>query len=510
MPTKKTAAEQVAELASEAEEVLGEIEGTAQAGAKSGKPTFANEREELAYYRQQEHNNKLETIASHKADIALDRVRDGIKEDEDYIGQIVERKFEEGFKSILQGDGLRTAIRENMRTVTTGRKTPVEHSEREGSYMGGRAPGTTTQRGEKAGLRGFMLCLARKDYAAILDHQVAGGMEYSQKALAEGRGAGNSTDGPGGGFLVPPEYSTELIDLLYARVVVRAAGATVMPMQSPQFYRPRLSAGSTANYVGENQPMATSQPTFEQFSLNAKILTALVPISNFLLRDSNPSAERTVKENVAKQIALKEDITFLYGVGSNTVPQGILTAAGTQQIAPTAPTTGDPATYNMVVDMETLLDSANVPDERRVYIAHPRLRGALRKITDLYGRPIFSEFDNAQIGSLNPTAAAQFNGKPRATLFNRPFFTSSQIPLGFGTNGTTPTTDLALVEMSEVVIGQMESIEMDASDQATYTDGLGQVISAFQYNETVFRAVLRHDIALDHNVAVVRRQSIQY
>ena len=33
-----------------------------------------------------------------------------------------------------------------------------------------------------------------------------------------------------GGYLIPPQYSTELIDLLTAKSVVRRAGASIYPM----------------------------------------------------------------------------------------------------------------------------------------------------------------------------------------------------------------------------------------------------------------------------------------
>jgi hypothetical protein len=52
-----------------------------------------------------------------------------------------------------------------------------------------------------------------------------------------------------------------------------------------------------------------------------------------------------------------------------------------------------------------------------------------------------------------------------------------------------------LVNMVDAIVGENQQLEIAVSDQASYTpDGGTTWISAFQNNQTLFRAVIRHDI----------------
>ena len=84
------------------------------------------------------------------------------------------------------------------------------------------------------------------------------------KALAEQRG---ST----GGFLVPEQYAQTLIPLLRAKSVVRAAGATVYPMNSDTLNLPKQSGASGTAWGAENALFTEdTNPTFEQKTLVLK------------------------------------------------------------------------------------------------------------------------------------------------------------------------------------------------------------------------------------------------
>jgi HK97 family phage major capsid protein len=305
--------------------------------------------------------------------------------------------------------------------------------------------------------------------------------------------------------LVPPEFVQDVIPLLYPYVILRRANAKTYTMRSPQMFRPRLTGGATASYVGETAAIPSSQPTFDQFSLLAKELTALVPVSRLLIEDSDPAVEDIVKTDMAMQIGLKEDKTFLTGTGSSTVPQGILTRSDIQNITVVDSTNGDVLGYDDVVDIETALDLANIPDVNRIWIFHPKLRGTLRKIKDTAHRPIFTEFWNPQESTLLPGRPNGTNA-PTATLMGRPAYTSTQLPTET-VNGHTCYT-LSLVEVSQVVIGQLGGMELAVSDEGTYVDGSSNTISAFQSNLSLFRMILRHDINLEHASACVVRHGI--
>jgi hypothetical protein len=60
---------------------------------------------------------------------------------------------------------------------------------------------------------------------------------------------------------------------------------------------------------------------------------------------------------------------------------------------------------------------------------------------------------------------------------------------------STNVSYILLVEMRDAIVGEEQALSLAVSDQATYSpDGGTTHISAFQQNQTVFRAILAHDV----------------
>ncbi len=67
--------------------------------------------------------------------------------------------------------------------------------------------------------------------------------QWSDTTLARALASG---DGTAGGFLVPEQYSAELIELLRPLAVVRRLGATVLPMPGGTLTVPKITGGASA------------------------------------------------------------------------------------------------------------------------------------------------------------------------------------------------------------------------------------------------------------------------
>ena len=143
------------------------------------------------------------------------------------------------------------------------------------------------------------------------------------KALAEG------APGSAGGYLVRQEVAADVMELLRARSAVMGLGPTVLQV-AKVLGVVSLSSGATAYYVAENAAIVPSEPTFAETALLApKALTALVPISNRLLRDAdNPSVEEVIRRDLAEVLALRADLAFLRGTGLGGEPLGIRNKPG--------------------------------------------------------------------------------------------------------------------------------------------------------------------------------------
>jgi len=131
---------------------------------------------------------------------------------------------------------------------------------------------------------------------------------YEEKALA-------ASDAVSGGFLVPPQFSQEIIEFLRPASVVRKLGPVIIPMPTGTFRIPKMTQGSTFTYQGENSNAGKTQPTFGNVTLTFKKLSGVVPISNDLMRYSSPGADAIVRDVDRRLIELEA----LYGRVSKMV-----------------------------------------------------------------------------------------------------------------------------------------------------------------------------------------------
>src|SRR6185437_6226661 len=128
--------------------------------------------------------------------------------------------------------------------------------------------------------------------------------------------------GASGGFIVPPDYMNEIIELLRPQAVIRGAGPRVIPMPRGTMTLPGQSAAATASYGTEVAPIASSQQTLDSIIASFKKLTALVPVTNDMMRYADPAADAFVRDDLVKVIALREDLAFLTGDGTAAGPMG--------------------------------------------------------------------------------------------------------------------------------------------------------------------------------------------
>ncbi len=293
---------------------------------------------------------------------------------------------------------------------------------------------------------------------------------YTAKALAAGVGAA-------GGYLVPEIQAQEVIELLRKASAVRRLGPTLVPMPHGTLLMAKLTGGAQAEYLGENTAITPSVPSFGQVRLTARKLAALVPISNDLIRYSAPAADQVVRDDLVTALAEREDLAFLYGnpTGTGNDPKGIRHwVLPAQQIASSGATVAA-----MVTDLAVMvlaLQEGKARMVRPAWIMAPRTLQALMAVRDGSGHFVFRP--ELQNGTLN--------GFPVATSLHVP---------------TAPSSEILLVDMADVLIGEAMGLLIDASGEAAYPSG-GSVIPAFGLDQTIIRCITAHDLVLRHEAAV--------
>lgn len=296
-----------------------------------------------------------------------------------------------------------------------------------------------------------------------------------------------------GGFIIPPNYVAELIELLYPMAVMRQMGCTTMPMNNGTLEIPKLSGGVSAEYVGESQNITVDQPTFGTLNLAWKKLAVIVPISNDLIRDSNPNADTVVRDDAVTAMALREDRAFIRDDGTGQRPTGMRFQEGIQTLVATDVSGMNnvdaiAAVRSDLSRQELALENANVRMIRPGRILSPRIWHFLSNLTDGNGNAVFRA--ELQQGRLNGYPVRRSNQLPNSLAVTR------------GAETTNNGSEIYFADFADCIIGESTSLIVDASGEAAYHDGTA-VQAAFSRDQTVIRLLARHDFGLRHEEAVV-------
>ncbi len=380
------------------------------------------------------------------------------------------------------------------------------------SEASAKAKGLITNKGLVFGGIAKMIGLGGGSFYEARQHakEIYGENHPITKALLAGVGAS-------GGFMVPPEYINEIIELLRPMAVVRSANPRTMPMPRGTMTLPSQTQAATATYTGETAAIPQSQQQLGQIVATYKKLTALVPVTNDLMRYSDPAADAFVRDDLVKVMALREDLAFMLGDGTADTPRGFLSFAnawalqnaGTQgsfltNANSTAAVGGNFVTSTLSYTLATAaaelgglvnkLDTANVSDARRCWFMHPRTWNYLNNVQNSLGVYVYRD------------------ELSRGTLLGYPFKKSTQIPINIWdtTGANKDCSFIFLVEMTDAMILDAMTMELAVSREGMYVDSTGATVSAFQKDQTIIRAIQEHDFQMRHPASIAVDQFVRW
>jgi HK97 family phage major capsid protein len=254
------------------------------------------------------------------------------------------------------------------------------------------------------------------------------------RSLAEGTGGL-------GGYTVPQAVQPQLLQYLANRTVVLKAGPRVLPMANQVLYVPRITAGTTAAETAEGASITESDPTFNRVTLSAKKYTVFTQASHEVLEDSAVDLRNNLAADMIGQLGRLLDAQFLSGTGTGSPAQmtGIFNAGGTST---SLGTNGATITVDNVADAVARLEGGNANLDNAAVFCSARTWGTLRKAK--------ATGSGDYLITPNPTEAEQ------RSLFGLPVFVTNSIPNNLTTGSANNCSQLAVVDMSQVVIGQRE------------------------------------------------------
>ena len=183
----------------------------------------------------------------------------------------------------------------------------------------------------------------------------------AEAARNEIRNAASSHTGADGGFLVPEETRSTLLQLSLETGIVRPR-ATVIPMSAPTVNLPMvddtshvssLYGGVTTSWETEGDSSTPSNPSFARAKLQAHKLKAYTQVPNDLLNDG-VAFEAFLNASFPRALAYEEDYAFMHGTGVGQ-PKGFYNSDAMITVAKRAGQANDTIVWENVVDMAARL-----------------------------------------------------------------------------------------------------------------------------------------------------------
>ena len=274
-----------------------------------------------------------------------------------------------------------------------------------------------------------------------------------------------------GGYLVPEVYANEIIELLYPSTVIYSLGARRLGMANGNLNIPKIKTGSRALFAGENRAISR----------------------NDLLRSTNFDNDVIVGQDVTKQMALGVDYGALLGTGGEFQPLGITKNKGVLNID----VTSIDAEYSSNQGVLTaafpnyLVASVlknNVYADGLGFVFNTSVEQFFKSLRDEVGGFIFAKEMNE-------------NG----TLVGYPYKTTNLLETTGG------KTQIVFGNWNDLVIGEQGALEIETSREGSWTDDAGNLVSAFENDQTLIRAINNVDTGLRHDESfAVATKAVSY
>lgn len=369
------------------------------------------------------------------------------------------------------------------RLAASGAVPVTESAQGNNSPPGGTVSGPFTEK-PKPGTQ--MAQMARLLGAAQGNQQLAAQMAQQGGYSPDVAMALNVVTPGAGGVLVPQNFAADIIESLRPVSIVRKMGVTSLPLNNGNLTMPRITGNTVVSYIGSDTDIPITGMTFADTKLTAKTAAAIVPISNDLLAMSgvNPRVDSIVANDLTVSMGLSEDLHFIRADGSGVLPKGLRHWAPAFNVLTAPIMTGitlekiDLFLGGMMLRLET----ANVMMKSCGWLMAPRVLRWLQSLRDGNGNKAYPEIDQGM-------------------LKGYPVGLSNQIPVNLGADGDE--TEIYFVNFADCMIGEDMNLTLAFSNEASYKDAEGNMVSSFQRNQTLIRVIAKHDFGPRHVESIV-------
>ncbi|MCP9321030.1 phage major capsid protein [Acetobacter persici] len=284
--------------------------------------------------------------------------------------------------------------------------------------------------------------------------------------------------------VVAPEVR-EFIDLLTADCVVRKY-AKIVSMPNNNLTYPRQRLGATAYWVGEGASYTPSAADFDTINFLGKKLSGFTYTTLEFNNFSLAGAVDHITSDLANQVALAEDRSFIMGagVGALAPTYNLISNAGT-----TITSTGDDS-VSVAKDLGTIkasLLTKFINIANGVVFGSPAVFTFLENLQTSFG--VYPFRDEIRAGKLQGFTIAQTAQIP------------SNVETGSGDTAATNGSPLIFAAPQHLIIADSGKYALRSTDVGSFDDG-GTTVNAFQQDMIAYKLANWVDFGVEHNAAV--------
>jgi len=297
-----------------------------------------------------------------------------------------------------------------------------------------------------------------------LSDLVLGILSNDKRRLAASTKSAGVEQNVTGGYVARREISDRLIEPLFAREVVMAAGAQIERMDGIETLSVYKDLSNIQAYwTGEHQVAGQSTPKFGVVHLSLRELVAEVRVSSRLLKSNSVDLENRLREQIGRKMRLRMDKSFLLGTGakpseagnSGTEPLGVLniSGVGTKTLATDGKYPQFPA--DLAAATKALKAADVEPSETWAWIVHPSLAEDLNDQTDTSGQPLMRE---------------NWSGQARPTWRSYPYYETSQIPTNLTVGSNSDNSLIFFGDWQYCVVGLGADVRIAVNDSVYFRE----------------------------------------
>lgn len=301
-----------------------------------------------------------------------------------------------------------------------------------------------------------------------------------QKVAANGSAAG--------GFLIPQDMSNDIIEFLAPETAFLQGNPVQIPMPTGSYVEAGVASRPTASYRGEGKAIASSDLTFRQINMKAKLLSSIVPVTNQIIAYSPQQVVSMVMREMRTVMSETMDRVAFLGLNVASEPGGILRMPNHFSTAATNSTA--PSQVQVDSDARKLLNRFEWSPILMRGLAWVMSRRSLGYLQDLR-TPGGENYAYPSLQGARPT----WKGYP--VLITGAILNNG----GAGTD----ETEIALVSFGNVLLGNTKAMEL-----ATSTEAVVNGVSMFETDQTAVRSTAEHDFEARYVEAVGRLTGVRW